>query len=119
MKILISPAKKMRTDTDTLSPQALPAFLPETERLLSALRSLSRQELKQLWRCSDAITDLNVERLARMELGKGLTPALLSYQGIQYQYMAPASLRPASSPIFRNICASSPAFMACSAPSTA
>ena len=72
MKILISPAKKMRTDTDTLSPQALPAFLPETERLLSALRSLSRQELKQLWRCSDAITDLNVERLARME------PALLS-----------------------------------------
>ena len=68
----------MRTDTDTLSPQALPAFLPETERLLSALRSLSRQELKQLWRCSDAITDLNVERLARMELGKGLTPALLS-----------------------------------------
>ena len=89
MKILISPAKKMRTDTDTLSPQALPAFLPETERLLSALRSLSRQELKQLWRCSDAITDLNVERLARMELGKGLTPALLSYQGIQYQYMAP------------------------------
>ena len=26
MKILISPAKKMRTDTDTLSPQALPAF---------------------------------------------------------------------------------------------
>ena len=34
MKILISPAKKMRTDTDTLSPQALPAFLPETERLL-------------------------------------------------------------------------------------
>ena len=41
MKILISPAKKMRTDTDTLSPQALPAFLPETERLLSALRSLS------------------------------------------------------------------------------
>ena len=89
MKILISPAKKMRTDTDTLSPQALPAFLPETERLLSTLRSLSRQELKQLWRCSDAITDLNVERLARMELGKGLTPALLSYQGIQYQYMAP------------------------------
>ena len=92
MKILISPAKKMRTDTDTLSPQALPAFLPETERLLSALRSLSRQELKQLWRCSDAITDLNVERLARMELGKGLTPALLSYQGIPFDGVTPYRL---------------------------
>ena len=54
MKILISPAKKMRTDTDTLSPRPCPPFSPETERLLSTLRSLSRQELKQLWRCSDA-----------------------------------------------------------------
>ena len=89
MKILISPAKKMRTDTDTLSPQALPAFLPETERLLSALRSLSRQELKQLWRCSDAIAARNEERLGDMDLHRGLTPAILSYEGIQYQYMAP------------------------------
>ena len=27
-----------------------------------------------------------------MELGKGLTPALLSFDGIQYQYMAPGVL---------------------------
>ena len=38
MKILISPAKKMRSDPDTLAPEALPALLPETERLLAALR---------------------------------------------------------------------------------
>ena len=35
MKILISPAKKMRSDPDTLAPEALPALLSETERLLS------------------------------------------------------------------------------------
>ena len=41
MKILISPAKKMRSDPDTLAPEALPALLSETERLLSALRAWS------------------------------------------------------------------------------
>ena len=32
----------------------------------------------------------NVERLAHMDLRKNLTPAVLSYEGIAYQYMAPA-----------------------------
>ena len=30
MRILISPAKKMREDTDTFLPESLPAFLPRT-----------------------------------------------------------------------------------------
>ena len=53
MKILISPAKKMRSDPDTLAPEALPALLSETERLLSALRAMTPGELQALWRCSD------------------------------------------------------------------
>ena len=40
MYMIISPAKRMRTDTDTLPPRDLPAFLPEAERLLGALRAL-------------------------------------------------------------------------------
>ena len=39
MRIIISPAKKMQVDTDSLPIQALPDFLPETERLLTALRA--------------------------------------------------------------------------------
>ena len=35
MRIIISPAKKMQVDTDSLPIQALPDFLPETERLLT------------------------------------------------------------------------------------
>ena len=35
-----------------------------------------------------AIAALNVERLRTMDLERGLTPALLSYVGIQYQTMA-------------------------------
>ena len=92
MKILISPAKKMRSDPDTLAPEALPALLSETERLLSALRAMTPGELQALWRCSDTIATQNLERLRDMDLRRRLTPALLSYVGLQYQYMAPGVL---------------------------
>ena len=89
MRIIISPAKKMRVDTDSLPIQALPDFLPETERLLAVLRAMTPKELQALWKCNDSIAALNVERLAAMDLRRCLTPAVLSYEGIQYQYMAP------------------------------
>ena len=92
MKILISPAKKMRSDPDTPAPEALPALLPETERLLAALRAMTPGELQALWRCSDVIAAQNLERLRDMDLRRQLTPALLSYVGLQYQYMAPGVL---------------------------
>ena len=89
MRIMISPAKKMRVDTDSFPIQALPDFLPETERLLAALRSMTPKELQSIWKCNDSIAALNVEQLSDMDLRRGLTPAILSYEGIQYQYMAP------------------------------
>ena len=89
MKIIISPAKKMNEDTDTLGYRNLPVFLERTEFLLGALRGMSYEELKKLWKCNDDIAALNTERFRAMDLRKGLTPAILAYEGIQYQYMAP------------------------------
>ena len=89
MRIIISPAKKMNVDTDSLPWRDLPAFLPRTEILAQTLQSMSRDELKKLWKCNDSIADINVERLAHMDLRTRLTPAILAYEGIQYQYMAP------------------------------
>ena len=89
MKIIISPAKKMNVDTDSLPADSLPQFLPQTERLLAALCSMTPQELQALWKCSDSIAELNIARLESMDLRRGLTPAVLSYEGIQYRYMAP------------------------------
>ena len=89
MRIIISPAKKMNIDTDSLGWLSLPAFLHDTERILSELRSMSYEQLKALWKCNDQIASLNVERLADMQLKQNLTPAILAYEGIQYQYMAP------------------------------
>ena len=89
MRIIISPAKKMHTDTDSLPWQDLPCFLPQTEQLYTVLRGMDAAALKALWKCNDAIAALNVQRLKEMDLRQNLTPAILTYEGIQYQYMAP------------------------------
>ena len=88
MRIIISPAKKMNTD-DSLPWSALPAFLPQTEALCARLQAMPPAELQKLWKCNDQIAALNVERLRCMDLHRNLTPAILAYEGIQYQYMAP------------------------------
>ena len=89
MRIIIAPAKKMVTDTDSFAVDALPQFLKQTDRLKSALQSMSPKALQALWRCNDAIARLNVERLDCMDLRRNLTPAVIAYEGIQYRYMAP------------------------------
>lgn len=89
MRLIISPAKKMNVDRDSFPVSALPRFLDRTERLCHALQRMEPAALKALWKCNDAIARLNVERLAQMDLRQGLTPAFLSYEGIQYRYMAP------------------------------
>ena len=89
MRIIISPAKKMREDTDSLPWLSLPEFLPRTKEICALLQGMDYEPLKKLWKCNDQIAALNVERLRHMELEKSLTPAILAYEGIQYQYMAP------------------------------
>ncbi|MBR4113673.1 MAG: peroxide stress protein YaaA [Anaerotignum sp.] len=89
MRIIISPAKKMNIDTDSLAYHDLPPFLNKTEQIYHQLQGMSYEELKSLWKCNDKIAALNQERLNQMDLQKNLTPAILSYEGIQYQHMAP------------------------------
>ena len=89
MRIIISPAKKMNVDTDSLAWRYLPAFLSKTEQLAAILKAMDGDQMKKLWKCNDAITELNRQRLAELDLYNRLTPALLAYEGIQYRYMAP------------------------------
>ena len=89
MRIIISPAKKMKVDTDSLPYRDLPVFLQNTEEICRKLQEMSYEELKKLWKCNDQIAQLNVQRLQDMDLHSCLTPAVLAYEGIQYQYMAP------------------------------
>lgn len=89
MKIIISPAKKMNVDTDSLGIETMPVMLQKTEELKQWIQTLSWEETKKLWKCNDKLVDLNVARFREMDLHRNLTPAVLSYEGLQYQYMAP------------------------------
>ena len=90
MRIIISPAKQMRVDTDTFTCAEVPVFPDKTEILKNWIHCLSYDEQKKLWACNDKIAKQNAERFAEMDLHRNLTPALLAYDGIQYTYMAPA-----------------------------
>ena len=90
MRIIISPAKKMNVKEEVLPWQNLPVFLDRTETILKWMQSLSLEEAKKLWHCNDKLAQQNYERFRDMQLDHNLTPAILSYEGIQYQYMAPA-----------------------------
>lgn len=90
MRIIISPAKQMRVDTDTFACREIPVFPEKTKILLNYISGLSYEEQKKLWACNDRIAGENAERFRNMDLRKGLTPAILAYDGIQYTYMAPA-----------------------------
>lgn len=89
MRIILSPAKKMVQNEDFFLPSSTPQFLHQTEDLMHTLQTMSYDQLKQIWKCSDRLTADNMERLRYMDLYHHLTPALLSYEGIAYQYMAP------------------------------
>ena len=90
MKIILSPAKKMIVDTDNVAPVELPTFVDKTAEILSWMKSKSKEELKAIWKCNDKIAEQNVNRLENMYLYNRLTPAVLAYKGIAFQYMAPA-----------------------------
>ena len=89
MRIILSPAKQMKEDVDSLPWLETPLFLDKARRVLEALRALDYPALRTLWGCNESLARLNATRLAEMDLDRRLTPAILAYAGIQYKYMAP------------------------------
>lgn len=92
MRIIISPAKKMKREDDVFLPRQKPVFLKDTEEILQYLKSLDYHELKLIWKTSDKLTSLNYERIRNMDLEKSLSPAIFSYEGLQYQYLGAGAL---------------------------
>lgn len=89
IRIIISPAKKMKVNNDYVMHRSMPVFIKEAKRLLDYLKKLSYEELKNIWKCNDSIAELNYKRIQDMDLYHNLTSAILSFEGIQYQYMGP------------------------------
>lgn len=104
MKIIIAPAKIMKIDRDSFPIQSKPQFLDKTRILERFLKSRSNEQLKDLWHASENVTKQSILQLENMNLDERLTPAILAFSGIQYQYMAPDLFtRPALDYIQKNL----------------
>ena len=79
----------MKNVDDVINWEQLPMLINQAGELKDRLKELSYGELKKLWQCNDKIAQTNYNRLQKISLNKNLTPAVLAYEGLQYQYMAP------------------------------
>ncbi len=89
MKIIISPAKKIKKEAELLFEVTEPVFIERAKKISQFLKTLSFADLKSLLVCNEEIASLNYERYQKMSFENNLYHALLAYDGIQYQYMAP------------------------------
>lgn len=109
LQVIISPAKKMRAaheagEQGEVAPRGIPPFPERTARIIDTLRDMDRDELQALWGVSDALADESVARMDAFELATSfdeacqprlaglLTPAIFTYEGIQYKSLAPEVL---------------------------
>lgn len=90
MKFIISPAKQMKLNEDAYFSLTSPLYLEKAKKLAEHLSKLSYQELKTVLNCSDSLAKKAFENYQTIHLDQGLSMAILSYNGIQYQYMAPS-----------------------------
>lgn len=83
MKIIIAPAKKMKVDQESFPVQSKPEFLNRTRILEKFLKSRNYDQLKEIWDASDRVVKASCLQLKNMNLDERLTPAILSFSGIQ------------------------------------
>ncbi len=82
----------MNEDTDSIEVTGMPGFIDDAIILMHEMQSLSLTEGKALWKCNDKLAELNYKRYKNMALMRRLTPAVIAYEGLQYQHMAPKVL---------------------------
>lgn len=89
MKIIISPAKKMINATDDFEYKSLPIYDDLASNLFKKMQSLKTQELKECLKISATLA-IQVKEMYQKTLESHRTPALFTFSGIQYKYMAPS-----------------------------
>lgn len=105
LQVVISPAKQMRTAQDAFDVWDIPPFAHQTARLHQALLGIEREDgaagLQTLWNVSDRLLTTCLDTLhefmpvssdtdlADPDIARRISPAVMSYHGIQYQSMAP------------------------------
>ena len=70
MRMIISPTRQMRTDTDSFTCTELPVFTDRAEILKDWIRGLSYEDQKALWACNEKTARQNAGRFACMDVTK-------------------------------------------------
>lgn len=91
MRIILSPAKTMRTE-DVILSKTVPVYLSQAEEIAHALKALTPEERRAVWNCSEKLAAENEVRLAHMNLHGAVSPALYSYSGLAFTHLSPESL---------------------------
>ena len=55
MKIIVSPAKKMKPDEYIDVDMTVPVFVDRAKAIIDYMKSLSFDELKTIWKCNDSV----------------------------------------------------------------
>ncbi len=91
MKIIMSPAKKMRSDEDASIIPTIPYFLEESHILEEKLKSMSYEDLKKLWKTNESLTGQCFNELEKRQY-QPPTCAIHAYDGIAFKYLHPFSM---------------------------
>jgi len=88
MLVLVSPAKKLDFASEVMTHKfSQPDFLGDSEKLIKTVRKLTRDELSQLMKLSDQLSDLNYERYRAFSTPfdpSNARPAITAFKGDTY-----------------------------------
>lgn len=88
MKIVISPAKRMKYDDFGEEHLSCPNFIDRADDIAKRMSKLSFDELKEVLKTNDKLTADAFEMYKNYNTSPP-SAAILSFDGIQYKYMAP------------------------------
>ena len=86
MKIIISPAKKMKAET-YLEGKINPILKDKSYTLVKFLKSLTIDEISSSFKIKGKLLNETIDLIDHLDLDHDLHPAIFSYDGIQYKYM--------------------------------
>lgn len=85
MIVFISPAKGFHDECGMY--KDLPVFIDHSTKIVEKLKEYNVEDLGKLFKVSDELAALNVERFKEFTFYEELKPALFAYSGMQYNAM--------------------------------
>lgn len=87
MIVIVSPAKNMKTIQAGDMTLSLPAYIDKTDILLKHLKKMHVNELQTSMKLNEKLALLNQERYQQIALDHYGSPAIFTYDGMQYRSM--------------------------------